>query len=105
MRMWGVKPNILCRKHLLGEHLEIHMFVGTILADKSIKGYLKNKLLDTRKLKKRHKELVREMKWRGYKHKSSLPKFFIEKIGAIDIKENKVELFKRCKDCRKNIKE
>ena len=30
MRMWMIDPKLLCRKHLLGEHLEIHMFVGTI---------------------------------------------------------------------------
>ena len=26
MRMWMVNPRIMCRQHLLGEHVEIHMF-------------------------------------------------------------------------------
>lgn len=28
MRMWVVNPKILCRKHLLGEHVELHMATG-----------------------------------------------------------------------------
>ena len=30
MRMWMVDPQIMCRQHLLGEHTEMHMFVGTL---------------------------------------------------------------------------
>lgn len=30
MRMWMVDPKIMCRKHLLGEHLELHMLAGCI---------------------------------------------------------------------------
>ena len=31
MRMWLVNPALLCRQHLLGEHVEMHMFAGHIL--------------------------------------------------------------------------
>ena len=30
MRMWNVDPKLMCNKHLLGEHVEMHMFFGTI---------------------------------------------------------------------------
>ena len=30
MRDWKVNPKLLCRQHLLGNHLEVHMFVGTL---------------------------------------------------------------------------
>ena len=30
MRMWLVPPQLMCDQHLLGEHLEMHMFIGTI---------------------------------------------------------------------------
>jgi hypothetical protein len=30
MRMWMVNPRIMCGNHLLGEHLETHMFYGII---------------------------------------------------------------------------
>ncbi len=47
MRMWNVLPEYLCRKHLLGEHVEMHMFVGTIKRGVSLNGYIKNKLVET----------------------------------------------------------
>ena len=40
MRMWMVDPKKMCRKHLLGEHVEIHMMVGTLLKGRSIDGFL-----------------------------------------------------------------
>lgn len=52
MRMWMVDVKCLCRKHLLGEHSETHMFTGTIKKGTSILGYLKNGLLETHNIKK-----------------------------------------------------
>ena len=31
MRMWGVDPKQMCRQHLLGEHVELHMQAGAVL--------------------------------------------------------------------------
>ena len=101
--MWGVNPECLCRKHLLGEHLEAHMFRGTIVAGKRTNGYLKNKLVVLGKIKERHDILVKEMLRRGMNHKSPLEKFNEGVGGIIDIKENEKELIKRCKDCRKRF--
>lgn len=100
MRMWMVNPKKMCRKHLLGEHVETHMFVGTILAGKSLDGYVENKLVETHNIKKRHKKLAEEIKRRGYNHHSKLPKFSVKKIGKVDRKDNLKELAKRCKECR-----
>lgn len=77
MRIWDLPPKILCSKHLLGEHLELHC-IWTILTE-GRKGYShhpetlrwKGKL---KALYKRHDELVKEMKSRGYNHKSNLNK-------------------------------
>lgn len=41
MRMWKVNPKNMCRQHLLGEHVECHMFVGAILKGISLSGYIK----------------------------------------------------------------
>ena len=30
MRQWYVPAECMCRQHLLGEHCEHHMFVGTL---------------------------------------------------------------------------
>jgi len=64
-----VDPRILCRQHLLGEHAELHMFIGALGRGLSVKGYLEKNLLEIHNLHGRHEELVREMKRRGYKHK------------------------------------
>lgn len=101
MRMWMVDPKKLCRKHLLGEHVELHMFVGTIKRGSSLKGYLEKGLLDTTSIMKRHAALVKEMKVRGYNHKSEL---YYEDVlgltGCIDIQENEKELARRCEKCK-----
>ncbi len=76
MRIWDIAPEKLCRNHLLGEHRELHAVWSVLTKNK--KGYSrhpetlrwKNKL---RPLYLRHERLVREMRKRGYKHKSPLP--------------------------------
>ena len=102
MRMWMTNPSKMCRKHLLGEHVECHMFVGTIKKGISIKGYLEKGLLETHNLQKRHDELAKEMTERGYKHNSVLECCFPE-MGNIDVKYNEEDLKRRCLDCRGRI--
>ncbi len=75
MRIWDIKPEILCRKHLLGEHRELHALWTVITEAKT--GYSRHPetLRWVGKLKslyKRHDTLVLEMKNRGYKHNSNL---------------------------------
>ena len=104
MRQWLVDPKMLCRKHLLGEHVESHMFIGTLKKGNSIKGYIDKGLYEPSKIYSRHEELVIEMKNRGYNHKSDLPIITIPKIqGKVDIKGNIEELKKRCPECKKLI--
>lgn len=103
MRMWMVNPRIMCRQHLLGEHVEIHMFIGTINRGKSVKGYLEKGLLEVHNLYNRHEELVKEMKQRKYNHYSEINKKwkFVEKVGIIDKEKNLNELISRCSKCEK----
>ena len=35
-----VSPATMCRKHLLGEHVEIHMAVASLRLGKSVDGFL-----------------------------------------------------------------
>lgn len=72
MRQWLVNPNVLCRKHLLGEHVECHMFLGTIKKGSSLSGYISGGLVEVDKIVKRHRELADEMEARGYKHQSPM---------------------------------
>ena len=98
-------PTIMCRNHLLCEHVEIHMFVGDIDRGQSVKGYLQKGLLEIHSLYTRHKELAKEMKHRGYNHSSGLDKRwkFAGKSGYIDRTGNLEELVKRCPKCRKFV--
>jgi len=105
MRMWGVSPKFLCRKHLLGEHLELHMFIGTLNKNKSLKGYIDKGLVEVHFIKNRHEDLVKEMMKRNYNHNSPLNiKVPLYKAGKIDIKENLKELYNRCEECRERMK-
>jgi len=70
--MWLVDPRILCRQHLLGAHVELHMFIGTIKKKIKVDGYLKNNCLQPRMIYQEHLNLINEMIRRGYKHNSPL---------------------------------
>ena len=75
MRIWDIAPDKLCRKHLLGEHSELHA-IWTVLTQ-GRKGYSRHPETMRWKGKQkalydRHQNLVREMIRRGYKHHSPL---------------------------------
>lgn len=106
MRMWMVDPTIMCRKHLMGEHVECHMLVGSLQRNRSIKKFLEYQLVDPSMVLQRHNELANEMLRRGYNHKSPLPTDFDASIkGIISPTESYNELLHRCPVCAKNIKE
>lgn len=103
MRQWNVDPKLLCRKHLLGEHVENHMFMGCIKKGTSLKGYIEKGLVEIHNIKNRHDELVNEMIRRGYNHKTPIEDLLCEKIGFVNSEENKKELERRCEFCRNRI--
>lgn len=99
MRMWMVDPRKMCDQHLLGEHVELHMLVGTLVRKKSVAGFVANKLIEVHNVRRRHAELVVEMTRRGMKHKSPLPSFRAVRLGKVSVRANLVELARRCKAC------
>jgi len=103
--MWNVNPKFLCRQHLLGEHLEQHMFTGSIRKGISMDGYINGGLVEIENIKHRHDELVEEMNSRGMNHKSPLIYDFENmKGGHVDVIENIKELSRRCPECERRIK-
>lgn len=75
MRIWDVPPGRLCRKHLLGEHAELHAVWSVLTLKKP--GYSRHP--ETLRWKGRlralflkHEEIVAEMLSRGYAHNSPL---------------------------------
>ena len=61
MRMWMLPPAGMCRKHLLGEHVELHMLLGSLRRGKNIEGFLSGGLVDPQSIFARHEELVAEI--------------------------------------------
>lgn len=111
MRMWLVDPKIMCRKHLLGEHVEHHMFVGTINKKLNMRGYANNNLIEPQKLQERHLELVDEMISRGYNHNSPLDEVDLSyldediQMAIVDVDSSLKEILRRCPECAARYKE
>ncbi len=79
MRVWDVPPKSLCRKHLLGEHRELHGLWNILTKHGGVGGYSKHPetkrwIGKTMALYLRHEALVAEMERRGYRHNSPLDK-------------------------------
>ena len=108
MRMWMVEPKLLCRKHLLGEHSELHKFVPSFKKKMSVAGRIGH--IELSRYRERHDELAVEMVYRGYIHKSPIevPDFSYlpspHYKAIVDKQRSLKELCKRCRDCRQRIK-
>jgi hypothetical protein len=109
MRQWMLDPRILCQKHLCGEHVETHMFLGSFKKKISIDGYIKNNCTEPEAVSSRHDALVKEMLDRGYNHKSPISEEelqeSLEYLGdkryvKVDKKSSLEDLLKRCPECR-----
>lgn len=105
MRMWDIPPHLLCQKHLLGEHVETHMFAGWIRKGKPIDGFIDRGLVNPHKITIRHDQLMYEMLRRGLNHKSILefdsaylPRYPINQTESLR------ELSARCEQCKARIK-
>lgn len=99
MRDWKINPKYLCRKHLLGNHVELHMAVGSINKNISLAGYTSTGLLEVHNMRRRHEELVKEILARGYNHQSELPDFQSYIAGNIDTDKSVSDLKLRCREC------
>ena len=101
---------MLCRQHLLGEHVEMHMFAGCVIKQKSLDGYIQKGLVELEHIHARHDLLAEEMTRRGYRHRSAFPTevfnsafwmgHYDKFVGKVNVTANERELVNRCKDCR-----
>jgi hypothetical protein len=97
--MWMVPPQRMCRKHLLGEHVEIHMAVASLRLGRRLDGFLAKGLLEFHNLRARHDQLVQEMLRRGYRHSSPIGRVPRRTSGKVDRRVAAAELARRCPDC------
>lgn len=104
MRQWMVDPKFLCQKHLNGEHVESHMYLGCIKKGTSLKGYIEKGLVEVHNIQIRHDELANEMIKRGYNHNSPLDCCdLLWEEGFVNSIDNIEELKRRCPECKKRI--
>ncbi|MBN1375098.1 MAG: hypothetical protein JXA01_02960 [Dehalococcoidia bacterium] len=94
-----VDPRYMCDRHLLGEHVECHMFAGCLERDKSVSGYIRNNLFDAASLTKRHDRIAREMKLRGFSHRSKIARYK-GRSTPINVTSSFNDLMYRCPRCR-----
>lgn len=106
MRMWMICPSRLCRKHLLGEHGEIHKHRHNFVKRHSIKGRLTPIVqIEPMSMQARHDALAAEMVRRGFNHNSPYEQPDIshltpdQRYARVDVLVSENDLRARCPDC------
>jgi hypothetical protein len=105
--MWMVNPKYLCRKHLLGEHGEIHKHKHNFVKGHSMEGRISPVVqIEPSAMQERHDALAKEMVRRGYNHKSPYEQPDISHYPArvvnamVDTKSSLKDLLSRCSECQ-----
>lgn len=105
-------PEILCGKHLRGEHAELHKHRHAFVKRYSIKGRINPVVqIEPLSMKSRHDVLAKEMLRRGYRHCSpyELPDLSYlplnELNATVDCDSALKDLLNRCKECMKRFNE
>lgn len=96
MRVWDIHVLHLCRKHLLGEHRELHGLWNILTKHEGKGGYsahpeTKRWVGKLKALYDRHEALVKEMKQRGYNHHSPLEEDLATGSGGQEVFINTIE--------------
>jgi len=103
MRMWMCDAKLLYKKHLMGEHFELHKHRHNFVKGHSIEG--RRGQIEPISMKKRHDELAKEMISRGYGHKSEYEQPDLSKYNLIgfivDVDASIKDLHSRCQECLK----
>jgi len=114
MRMWLVAVAKMCRKHLLGEHVETHMLLGSLVRGKNLRGFFAKGLIEPRALLARHEALAAEMIARGYAHRSPMDALVVagavaglsqeDRDRVVDREKSESDLQSRCEECRNKFR-
>lgn len=106
MRMWMIPTNILCTKHLLGEHGEIHKHRHNFVKKHNIRGRIFPVVqIEPSSMETRHNELATEMLKRNMHHKSDYIQPNIDylpdelKNAKVDVIFSLQDLLNRCPSC------
>lgn len=113
MTQWPIDPRFLCRKHLLGEHVEHHMMVGSLRAGRieAFLGHVKRGQIAPRTIYARHQALSLELCARKYNHRSRIDYREVSQLIKIlprwawwhhkPLSESRLlDLLNRCPECK-----
>lgn len=106
--MWMIDPKLMCNKHLIGEHGELHKFLSSFRKGHKVHGRFNPVIqIQFQNYLKRHDQIAEEMINRNINHKSpliNLPDFksiYPEYYNlTVDIEKSKKDLYNRCKTCK-----
>ena len=108
--MWMIDPALLCRKHLLGEHGELHKYRHTFDKQYRIEGRIAPVVqIEPASMAYRHDVLVQEMIARGYVHRSPYTQPDISYLPEdqqhvkVDPQQSLHDLCERCPECERRI--
>jgi hypothetical protein len=106
MRMWMIDTKLLCDKHLIGEHGELHKHIHNFVKKHNMATRIEKGQIEVESMGTRHDELAQEMLDRGFRHQSSFQMPDISyipeslRIRKVDINANLAELRSKCTKCR-----
>ena len=104
-----VDPALLCKKHLLGEHGELHKFHHNFVKQHKMTKRCLLRQIEPMSMKERHDALATEMLRRGYTHASPYEQPDIsylslsEQLTTVDIARSVEDLKNRCAVCYDNL--
>lgn len=103
MRMWNVNPRFMCREHLLGEHLELHMLANSLRQGARVRPLVAHGLVEPYNVQGRHALVAAEMAARGYAHRTPMDAVQLAEPmpeGHVCEVVGSAELPRRCEACR-----
>ncbi len=110
MRMWMIDPRLLCRKHLFGEHGEIHKHQHNFIKKHKITKRVHPVVqIEPSAMKTRHDQLAQEMIRRKFNHNSpyEMPDISYleesERNAKVNLNLSVEDLISRCPICEKNF--
>ena len=111
MRMWMISPGLLCNKHLIGEHGEIHKHRHNFVKKHNISGRIKPIVqIEPESMYSRVEELRKEAIKRNLKYKAIYNQPDLTylsddlRYAKVDLSISKKDLCERCAECKILIK-
>lgn len=104
MRMWMVNPLLMCKKHINGEHNEIHKHRHNFVKKHSMAKRILLNQIEPKSMKVRHDELSLYIKHNSPYEMPDISYLTLsEQNYKIDTNSSFNELMIRCKDCRDKL--